>query len=815
MSDNVNTPARNSHRKTFSFLSSSWFTSKPPLQPAAQHPTDSARDERRVDRTPTPAPPAASTRSRDTDDTSYPRTPHSPLSAHFLLPKPSLQNMRLARKVKKLNRDADDKSKSKQRPRVGDMLEDPYSLMTMSPGLLIPPSPSPSTTSFLDSEPRPRSLKRSATVGNQPSGHATGQSVGVQRARSIAALPSSLAPPDPHIAEPGERSLSPVIFAPREETSQPPSETSSALYSESLVPSKAPSLIEEEEEPPSPVSEVPTTAVSQRFRNISSDGTGEKSHARLASSTSSLSKATRASKDRAPADVSPHQQEPSGSSSSSQQAPPLIRRRSPSPRAIPVFDGDLLTNPSQRSLSLRRAQTSRSSRRLSLDLRNLSPEPFKGGPSRLKKSRSALATSSKRTLRPDAADELVDSYLSQSADEVEEPVDEKQHALNVRRAKKMMQLFGDKPPKELFQVRSHRIKDDMIDTISILTTVSENRRDSRATFTSVTSSISIRRRLRDSVQSSNSEPPSPLVFSPSEGLNGSRQGTPEDVKENVPAEPVEAKDNAQAEPEPQVEAEPHAATDAAPPATEQAPTGAAGTSISPSRPSVHSRPGTPVSRRSSSARPRSTSAGSYSRSRSHSRSHSLHSQAPFISEPLPPLPVSSITANPSAPFSDLVPSPPSLPPLPTSEARVDAEQLERERQDAVSPPPENFRARRIRAAKLSRFFGVAPRDLTDVLANGPPASPTFSIGPHSMAHTVHEGRPKTPRQDVLSSFGSKEMSSTPSLPLQHQPERSMSQERQDITVEVAADLPRPFRLGREKRPELDMEAVLDQLRRMR
>ncbi|TFY52344.1 hypothetical protein EVJ58_g10070 [Rhodofomes roseus] len=588
MSDNVNTPARNSHRKTFSFLSSSWFTSKPPLQPAAQHPTDSARDERRVDRTPTPAPPAASTRSRDTDDTSYSRTPHSPLSAHFLLPKPSLQNMRLARKVKKLNRDADDKSKSKQRPRVGDMLEDPYSLMTMSPGLLIPPSPSPSTTSFLDSEPRPRSLKRSATVGNQPSGHATGQSVGVQRARSIAALPSSLAPPDPHIAEPGERSLSPVIFAPREETSQPPSETSSALYSESLVPSKAPSLIEEEEEPPSPVSEVPTTAVSQRFRNISSDGTGEKSHARLASSTSSLSKATRASKDRAPADVSPYQQEPSGSSSSSQQAPPLIRRRSPSPRAIPVFDGDLLTNPPQRSLSLRRAQTSRSSRRLSLDLRNLSPEPFKGGPSRLKKSRSALATSSKRTLRPDAADELVDSYLSQSADEVEEPVDEKQHALNVRRAKKMMQLFGDKPPKELFQVRSHRIKDDMIDTISILTTVSENRRDSRATFTSVTSSISIRRRLRDSVQSSNSEPPSPLVFSPSEGLNGSRQGTPEDVKENVPAEPVEAKDNAQAEPEPQVEAEPHVATDAAPPATEQAPTGAAGTSISPSRPSVHS-----------------------------------------------------------------------------------------------------------------------------------------------------------------------------------------------------------------------------------
>lgn len=446
MSDNVNT-TRTSHRKTFSFLPSSWFAPKLPLQLAGQRSTDSVPHVSRVDKSPTSTAPPAD--PSHTKEASSPASIPSPsTSSSILSPKPNIQRqgMKLARKVKKLAREGSENDKPKQRRRVGDMLEDPYSLMTMSPGLLTAPpatsipSPSPSQTSFADSEHNAGSLKRSATIGNQPKSLSAGASV--QRARSIGVFPSGPSLLPPINIDSGERSLSPVVFAPREETSQPPSETSSAFYSESLVPSKAPSLIQEEEEVDSPVSEVPTTAVSQRFRNVSSDG---KSHARLASSASSLGKAAKllgAAQDPNADDAiqSSHLQQPSASSSSSQLAPPLIRRRSPSPHGISLREGDLLTTPPQRTMSLRRAQVGRpaSRRRLSLDLRNLSPEPFKAGPARLKKSRSALA-SMRREPKPDAADELVDSYLNEDNGQGE-PVDEKQHAMNVRRAKKMMQV---------------------------------------------------------------------------------------------------------------------------------------------------------------------------------------------------------------------------------------------------------------------------------------------------------------------------------------------------------------------------------------
>lgn len=331
--------------------------------------------------------------------------------------------------------------------------------------------------------------------------------------------------------------------------------------------------------------------------------------------------------------------------------------------------------------------------------------------------------------------------------------------------------------------------------------MSENRRESRATFTSVTSSLSITRRLRDSIQSSNSEPPSPLVFSGPDGSVESRHEAPEEAKEAVEPEP---------KPVPRVDTE-RTKPPAEPtsPAVEESP-------ISPTRRSVQSRPGTPVSPRSSGPRARPSLASlTLSRSSSHSRQHSQHSQTPLNPEPVPPLPTGPRSPVSAAPFSDLLPSLPAQSPPP-----VDVEELERERQAAASPLPEDFRARRIRAAKLSRFFGVAPHDLTEALAN-PPASPTFASPPQwaAAARSVPSGRPRTPRQDMPSSFGStKESSSTPSLPLQNQPEEPpKSPERPSITVEVAAEVPRPFRLGREKRPvqELDMEVVLDQLRRMR
>lgn len=48
-------------------------------------------------------------------------------------------------------------------------------------------------------------------------------------------------------------------------------------------------------------------------------------------------------------------------------------------------------------------------------------------------------TSMRRVAKPDLVDELVDSYFNEDSEQ-REPVDEKQHALNVRRAKKMMQV---------------------------------------------------------------------------------------------------------------------------------------------------------------------------------------------------------------------------------------------------------------------------------------------------------------------------------------------------------------------------------------
>ncbi|KAI0726415.1 hypothetical protein C8Q72DRAFT_887580 [Fomitopsis betulina] len=395
-------------------------------------------------------------------------------------------------------------------------------------------------------------------------------------------------------------------------------------------------------------------------------------------------------------------------------------------------------------MSLRRAQVARPStqRRLSLDLRTLSPESFKAGPARLKKSRSAL-TSMRRVAKPDLVDELVDSYFNEDSEQ-REPVDEKQHALNVRRAKKMMQLFGDKPPKELFQIHSHRNRDISTDTISILTTVSENRRESRATFTSVTSSLSITRRVRNSVHSSNSEPSSPVVFSGPEG-SGSAEVRNDAQKEG-------AKESMESEPK------------------------SKGKSKSFNNRSARSRPASP---RPLGPRPRPSLASlklSYS---PHTHTSTLNPRRrlspPSLSRRCPqarsqsPRPRLSPTWCPSSQVRPTRPSSNDRPPP----ARC----------------PRGLRARRIRAAKLSRFFGVPPHDLTEAFAN-PPTSPTFPSAPQWVNAAR---RPRTPRQDA------RESSSTSSLPLHTQSEeRPRSPERPSFTVEVAADLPRPFRLGRTK-----------------
>lgn len=419
MSDNANT-TRNSHRKTLSFLPSSWFVPKLPLQPAGQRSVDSVLPQD----------------SSHTKEPSNPTNIPSPSTSSFISsskPKIQQQGMKLVRKVKKPAREDSEDGIAKQQRRIGDILEDAYSLTTVIPSLLSSPlatslPPSHSQTSFTDNT---GSLRRSASTGNQLKSFST--SAGVQRTRSVAVFSSGPSPTPPATAESSGRDQSPLVFAPREETSQPQSETSSAFYSESLNPSKSPSL-NQEEGAGSSISEVPTPAVSQRLRSVSP---GSKSQARA-----KTARLPREAQDLNVEEVipSPPLQQLSASSSSSQLAPPLIQRRSPSPHGVSLLEGDLLTTPPKRTMSLRRAQVARPStqRRLSLDLRTLSPESFKAGPARLKKSRSAL-TSMRRVAKPDLVDELVDSYFNEDSEQ-REPVDEKQHALNVRRAKKMMQV---------------------------------------------------------------------------------------------------------------------------------------------------------------------------------------------------------------------------------------------------------------------------------------------------------------------------------------------------------------------------------------
>ncbi|EED77249.1 predicted protein, partial [Postia placenta Mad-698-R] len=484
--------------------------------------------------------------------------------------------MKLARKVRKFSRiaAADDHPQGR---RIGDMLEDPYSLMTMPPAVVSSPSSSPSRSTFTESHLQlpSSSLKRAATMRSSTDVPAQGAQ-GIQRARSP---------------------VSPIIFARPNGSHSSLSETSSALYSESRVPSRSPSLLRseiKEVDDESPFSEAPTAdAVS---------GSGAHS---------------------------------SGAQGDDVAIPTHLRDAERSRIDLPL-----------RTASLRRVMRPRTptKRRLSLDLRSFSPEPVKGA--KLKKGKSALVSSSKKSAeeeRKRSTDEMEDA-LDDETLRVAGSLSDKERALYLKRTRKILQLFGDKPPKEFFQVtQATRPGDDTldaIDTISILTTVSENRRDSRATFTSLTSStisLTVHRRVRDSVQSI-SEPSSPLAFTGSE--------LPEDKKQSQEQEKRKSQSSAQdAIEEHATEASSH---------TEPESSGAARKSessleegdlpplpLSPMQPIHQPRPKPSI---------QSISAASTT---SHTRTLSFHSQAPLnphghAHEPEPPLPAPPRTPPPGA-----------------------------------------------------------------------------------------------------------------------------------------------------------------------
>ncbi|KAI0936230.1 hypothetical protein AcV5_004421 [Taiwanofungus camphoratus] len=842
-----------SHRKTFSLISS--VSSKPPIL-SRKLTSKRGRVSREheavvnVPRSPTPLRnPAASATSFSSlvqsDPSLLPSPTHSDYSDRGTSPTPrhhARVKMSIMRKVRKFSRilsevpDSVDESASERR--LGDMLEDP--LATMSPVLL---SPSPSETSFPDTS-NSGILKRSATVGFS-AGQAL-QNTSVHRARSIASLQPALAIPPP-ASMPRSSPISPILFAWPEGVS---SESSSVLYSDSLVPSKAPSIIYSEPVlDDSPLSDAPThnpigdnRAVSPESKPISRDrcDSSGSSPRKPQQSPRPIKPPPRAHLMRKHSDAAlpeallraaPPASRPSsrGSRAASTAPPPSPRllpppspeprRRIPSPVPGHLIDSVALP---RRTSSLRRIKGTRppAKRRLSLDLRAFAAEPTKGAT--LRKSRSLWMA--KRAPEERVLEETAEAWVDGETARLGEPMSEKQRALNVRRAKKMMQVFGDKPPPALFQITNirtdHTDNSPEDDAISILTTVSENRRDSRATYTSIASTLSASHRsARDSFQSHKShksEPSSPLVFTEAEG-EGDR--TFSRVLSEATSQPEQQpQPQAQSDPELQPHSEAVQYSDL--------------TLYPPPSPVPHLKP--------------SIQSLSVASTISHTRSHSASSSAPLTAH----LQHEQRTLHTPPPFA------PTFPFAPQTRGRLatpahlhahpqDHDDPEGDRARVQSPSPRpgapEFRARRLRAAKLSRFFGVALNDLAEVLSAPPSpvawgAAPPQSGWPQSEAadSVVSLQRAPTPLR-AMSPTPVRPTSPAPAAgeaPVQDQAQaQTMAQAQvrgyapeqghsrgQSTTVEMAAEMKSPFRVRRLEKnvvKEMDMREVIEQLRRMR
>ncbi|CCM00933.1 uncharacterized protein FIBRA_02980 [Fibroporia radiculosa] len=758
-----------SRSKSFSFLLPFWPRPPPPPPP-----------------TPLPtvakAPPAAHILL----NSQAPPLSSSPVSPSDPAPHSHSANMKLGRKARKPSRIGISNTSR--------LSEDPHTLMA-APSPFLSPSPSPSATSFADSQHSSHSLsgkislKRSLTAGG--SAVVSTIATAVERARPPTSLSRRPSTSPATSASPS----SPIRFAHPDQDSPTLSDADRGVDGDYISTAELtlchPNTPEADDRPPAI-----ETPVSSTFGRTSGPEKLQLDHSPEFSSTLiNIDKQLQHIFDddcrapSSPADAS-HVTSPPSSAPSPRPLPsppppfPLVKLSSPNPssssllspstisRLMPtVVSKDSLERPlPQRSASLRnKSPATFTKRRLSLDIRTLSAESGKGA--RLRKGRSILLARKVSAGTFDGDDQGADA---RDADRLGlgAPMSDKQRALNVKRAKKMMQLFGDEPPKELFQATTPLTGEDAFDTISILTTVSENRRDSRATFASVTSStISLTVHRRTEVAQGEQKNLEQAVLLQEEALQST---------DDLPTHKVESSSNTE---DPGLYAESDSESDTELPPLHLAPSvlGHAGFHQPRLKPSIQSM----------------ASMATY-----HSRTQSTHSQVPLtprtppqISEPLPSVPLPPRTPPPFSSY--MTPTPENAPAEPAHE-----------HERAQSPPPEEFRARRMRAAKLSRFFGVAPNDLAGVLvgphAPSSPASLHGSNGMHGMT-------------------SSQDLASTEFLPSSTASDRLNAKEsghgrNASTTVEVAAEVPRVFRLGRlERKPvqDLDMADVLDQLRRMR
>lgn len=213
----------------------------------------------------------------------------------------------------------------------------------------------------------------------------------------------------------------------------------------------------------------------------------------------------------------------------------------------------------------------------------------------------------------------------------------------------------------------------------------------------------------------------------------------------------------------------------------------------------------------------------HGRSRSESRSSSATSHTPLTRRSSRASSASSLAA-----FGDLITRPEPLNSVTPRAAPLDLPSTPSPAPSELPHlDPSDFRVRRLRAAKLSRFFGVGLNDLASVLPAPPVPSGSRPTSPIVRPSNLHD------RSAVA--FAPAPSLSTDSPPLTHptsqQPQNqshkgvehpqasrkstAQGSSRVSTSVEVAAEVKHTFGFGNRNVKQMDMEAAIHQLRRMR
>ncbi|TCD63388.1 hypothetical protein EIP91_005596 [Steccherinum ochraceum] len=492
-----------------------------------------------------------------------------------------------------------------------------------------------------------------------------------------------------------------------------------------------------------------------------------------------------------PRPSSPLTPPPSGSSALPMVAPEVPSR----PPAGGVVAAHVLNSQTlpRRSASLRRKkEPSGINRRLSLDLKALnssttSPPMYAGLERRpstssgtkgakpekrlVKRSRSMWVRKGRlddgmeefESLKKVATSPVRESFDAPSI--AVEPMSERERVMNVKRAKKMTQYFGDQPPTALFQITNFTGDEDAF----------RLRRDSLATIISISSSMSLAqvdgRKVRDSYMSMSSALSSNTPSGRAESV--SAVTAPTDLAPHQ-VQPTEDDDGtASIDGEPAEEAQ---YVFPLPPAT----------------------PPPGASRLGSLSPPLSPSAGSTTVSVFHTPFHSPPSPRtppPFSNIISPPPRTSSVKSNGST--ASLVASP-------------DAKGSSKD----DSKTSLEFHTRQKRAAKLSKFFGVEMNTLAEVLPANPRQSAPVESRHASNTYNGSPGRDRDQQRQQRNVVSSDDVApSAMVLESLAQADRVPASSRVEIVTEHGKG-PLRFLHGQNAR-ELDMNDAIEKLRRMK